>query len=66
MQVDPEGSKWKVTARNVDFVIPRKEAGEYWERLNKGTKLHTVKVSALPQRRASPPRAPRLSEAARI
>mmetsp|Transcript_4700 Transcript_4700/g.11581 ORF Transcript_4700/g.11581 Transcript_4700/m.11581 type:complete len:148 (-) Transcript_4700:155-598(-) len=43
-QVDHEAAKWKVGARDVDFVIPRKEAGEYWDKLNKGTKLHTVKT----------------------
>jgi hypothetical protein len=34
--VDAEKSSWKVGARDVAFVLTRKEAGDYWDKLQKG------------------------------
>ena len=31
-----EKASWKVGARDVAFVLPRKESGEYWDKLTKG------------------------------
>jgi hypothetical protein len=44
VQVDPEESKWSVGARDVQFVMIRKEPGEYWDKLQKGAKITTLKV----------------------
>mmetsp|Transcript_61792 Transcript_61792/g.145335 ORF Transcript_61792/g.145335 Transcript_61792/m.145335 type:complete len:162 (-) Transcript_61792:177-662(-) len=42
--VNPADSKWNVGARDVQFVFMRKEAGEYWDKLQKGSKILTLKV----------------------
>jgi hypothetical protein len=41
--VDPEKSKWSVGTRDVSFVFMRKSAGAFWDKLNKGAKLTTLK-----------------------
>jgi hypothetical protein len=41
-----EKASWKVGARDVAFVLPRKESGEYWDKLAKGC----VRVRAHAQR----------------
>jgi hypothetical protein len=41
--VDPEKSKWSVATRDVSFVFMRKSAGSFWDKLNKGAKLTTLK-----------------------
>jgi hypothetical protein len=43
-QVNPEESKWAIGARDVSVVLARKEEGEYWDKLQKGTKIATLKV----------------------
>ena len=34
--VDADKSSWKVGARDVAFVLTRKEEGDYWDKLQKG------------------------------
>ena len=41
--VDPDKSKWNVATRDVSFVFMRKSAGSFWDKLNKGAKLTTLK-----------------------
>jgi prostaglandin-E synthase len=42
-EVDPAKSKWSVGTRDVSFVFMRKSAGSFWDKLNKGAKLTTLK-----------------------
>jgi hypothetical protein len=44
LQINPDESKWNIGARDVQFVLMRKEAGEYWDKLQKGSKITTLKV----------------------
>ncbi len=41
--VDPSKSKWNVGTREVSFVFERKSEGAFWDKLNKGAKLTTLK-----------------------
>ena len=34
--IDADKCSWKVGARDVAFVLQRKEEGEYWDKLQKG------------------------------
>ena len=51
-----EKASWKVGARDVAFVLPRKESGEYWDKLTKGfvcVRAHAhVRAFLAPFRRA--------------
>lgn len=42
-EVDPRKSKWNVGTREVSFVFSRKSEGSFWDKLNKGAKLTTLK-----------------------
>lgn len=44
LQVNPDDSKWNVGPRDVQFILMRKEEGEYWDKLQKGAKIVTLKV----------------------
>ena len=44
--IDSEKASWKVGARDVAFVLPRKESGDYWDKLNKGCVCVCVCVCA--------------------
>jgi hypothetical protein len=43
-QVNPEECKWAIGGRDVSVVLARKEEGEYWDKLQKGAKIATLKV----------------------
>ena len=43
--IDADKASWKVGARDVAFVLPRKEEGEYWDKLQKGGVLDLLILS---------------------
>ena len=45
--VDSENASWKVGARDVAFVLPRKESGDYWDKLQKGLHFDVAPVYSL-------------------